>query len=58
MRSESAVGVDCHLERSARYELESAVLCAFEVPDATARWLQGERVFAGCDQLRSMDRRV
>jgi Fe-S-cluster containining protein len=43
---------------SARYELESAVLCAFEVPDATARWLRGERVFAGCDELRSMDRRV
>jgi Fe-S-cluster containining protein len=43
---------------SARYELESAVLCALEVPDATERWLRGERVFAGCDQLRSMDRRV
>ncbi len=43
---------------SARYELESAVLCALEVPDATARWLRGERVFAGCDELRSMDRRV
>jgi len=43
---------------SARYELESAVLCALEVPDATERWLRGERVFAECDQLRSMDRRV
>jgi Fe-S-cluster containining protein len=43
---------------SARYELESAVLCALEVPDATARWLRGERVFAGCEQLRSMERRV
>jgi Fe-S-cluster containining protein len=43
---------------SARYELESAVLCALEVPDATDRWLRGERVFAGCEQLRSMDRRV
>lgn len=43
---------------SARYELESAVLCALEVPDATERWLRGERVFAGCDQLRSMDRSV
>jgi hypothetical protein len=36
---------------SARYELASAVLCALEVPDATERWLQGERVFAACDQL-------
>jgi len=43
---------------SARYELESAVLCAFEVPDATARWLRGERVFTGCEQLRSRERRV
>jgi Fe-S-cluster containining protein len=43
---------------SARYELESAVLCALEVPDATARWLRGEWVFAGCEQLRSLDRRV
>jgi Fe-S-cluster containining protein len=43
---------------SARYELESAVLCALEEPDATDRWLQGERVFAGCEQLRSRDRRV
>jgi hypothetical protein len=42
----------------ARYELESAVLCALEMPDATARWLRGERVFAGCEQLRSRDRRV
>jgi Fe-S-cluster containining protein len=43
---------------SARYELESAVLRALEVPDATERWLRGERVFAGCEQLRSGDRRV
>jgi Fe-S-cluster containining protein len=43
---------------AARYELESAVLCALEVPDAPARWLRGERVFAGCDELRSMSWRV
>ena len=43
---------------SARYELESAVLRAVEVPDATARWLRGERVFAGCEPLRSRERRV
>jgi len=42
---------------STRYELESAVLCALEVPDATERWFRGERVFAECEQLRSMDRR-
>jgi Fe-S-cluster containining protein len=36
---------------SARYELASAVLCALEGPDATERWLRGERVFVGCDQL-------
>lgn len=41
-----ALGLD-----AARYELASAVLRALEVPDATERWLRGERVFAGCDQL-------
>jgi Fe-S-cluster containining protein len=41
-----ALGLD-----ATRYELASAVLRALEVPDATARWLRGERVFAGCDQL-------
>jgi hypothetical protein len=43
---------------AARYELESAVLCALEEPDATARWLRGERVFAGCEPLRPGERRV
>jgi hypothetical protein len=34
------------------YELESAVLRALETPDAAQRWVTGERIFAGCDQIR------
>jgi Fe-S-cluster containining protein len=34
-----------------RYELEAAVLRALETPDAAERWVRGERVFAGCDQI-------
>jgi Fe-S-cluster containining protein len=30
------------------YELNSAVLCALETPDAARRWLAGEDVFADC----------
>jgi Fe-S-cluster containining protein len=30
------------------YELNSGVLCALETPDAAARWLAGEDVFACC----------
>jgi Fe-S-cluster containining protein len=35
---------------SGRYEIETAVLGALEIPDAAERWVRGERVFAGCDQ--------
>jgi hypothetical protein len=34
-----------------RHELEAAVLCALETPDAAERWARGERVFAGCDRI-------
>jgi hypothetical protein len=30
------------------YELNSAVLCALETPDAAARWASGENIFAQC----------
>jgi Fe-S-cluster containining protein len=34
-----------------RHELEAAVLRALQTPDAARRWADGERVFAGCDQI-------
>jgi len=34
-----------------RHEIEAAVLRALETPDAAERWVRGERVFTGCDQI-------
>jgi len=46
MEATTALGLEWE-----KYELESAVLRALEVPDAAERWLRGERVFAGGDRL-------
>jgi hypothetical protein len=41
----------CQSIRTGRYKLESAILRALEMPDAAARWVRGERIFAGCDEI-------
>jgi Fe-S-cluster containining protein len=46
MEATTALGLEWE-----KYELESAVLRALEVPDAAERWVRGERVFVGCDRL-------